>query len=73
MIGPATSTLNFGEVDSLFTEVSRETVWKIAGGFYVDLLCLMLQESEIGHFGPVLATRYTPNRGLSGLSRQSLE
>src|SRR5215204_7646976 len=34
----------------------------------------MLQESEIGHFRPLLlATRYTPNRGLSGLSRQSLE
>jgi hypothetical protein len=27
----------------------------------------------MGHFRPVLATRYTPNRGLLGLSRQSLE
>jgi hypothetical protein len=27
----------------------------------------------MGCFRPVLATRYTPNRGLLGLSRQSLE
>ncbi len=27
----------------------------------------------MGYFRPVLATRYTPNRGLLGLSRQSLE
>jgi hypothetical protein len=26
----------------------------------------------MGHFRPLLATRYTPNRGLFGLSRQSL-
>jgi hypothetical protein len=39
----------------------------------LDRLCLVLQEGEMGHFRPVLATRYTPNRGLLGLSRQSLE
>jgi hypothetical protein len=38
----------------------------------VDRLCLVLQECEMGHFRPLLATRYTPNRGLFGLSRQSL-
>jgi hypothetical protein len=27
----------------------------------------------MGHFRPLLTTRYTPNRGLLGLSRQSLE
>jgi hypothetical protein len=27
----------------------------------------------MGHFRPLLATRYTPNGGLLGLSRQSLE
>src|SRR5215212_9712126 len=39
----------------------------------LDRLCLVLQEGEMGHFRPLLATRYTPNRGLLGLSRQSLE
>src|SRR5215211_8876792 len=38
----------------------------------LDRLCFVLQESEMGCFRPVLATRYTPNRGLLGLSRQSL-
>jgi hypothetical protein len=33
----------------------------------------VLIEGEMGHFRPLLATRYTPNRGLLGLSRQSLE
>ncbi len=54
----------------LFTEVPGETVWKIAGGFLIACIS-WLQESEIEHFRPVLATRYTPNRALSGLSRQS--
>lgn len=35
-------------------------------------MCLVLQGDKMGHFRPVLATRYTPNRGLFGLSRQSL-
>src|SRR5215211_1393236 len=39
----------------------------------LDRLCVVLQEGEMGHFRPLLATRYTPNRGLLGLSRQSLE
>src|SRR5215216_6106538 len=40
----------------------------------VDRLCVVLQEGEMGHLSrPLLATRYTPNRGLLGLSRQSLE
>src|SRR5215212_6567036 len=39
----------------------------------LDRLCLVLQEGEMGHFRLLLATRYTPNRGLFGLSRQSLE
>src|SRR5215203_3001554 len=39
----------------------------------VDRLCVVLQEGEMGHFRPLLATRYTPNRGLLGLSRLSLE
>jgi hypothetical protein len=38
----------------------------------LDRLCLVLQESEMGHFRPVLATPYTPIRRLLGLSRQSL-
>src|SRR5215211_6826118 len=38
----------------------------------LDRLCVVLQEDEMGHFRPLLATRYTPNRGLLGLSRQSL-
>src|SRR5215212_1840291 len=38
----------------------------------LDRLCLALQEGEMGHFHPLLATRYTPNRGLLRLSRQSL-
>src|SRR5215208_6533310 len=39
----------------------------------LDRLCLVLQEGENVPSRPVLATRYTPNRGLLGLSRQSLE
>src|SRR5918999_6478932 len=39
----------------------------------LDRRCLLLQEGEMGHFRPVLATGYTPNRGLFGVSRQSLE
>src|SRR5215211_7953951 len=39
----------------------------------LDRLCVVLQEDEMGHFRPLLATRYTPNRGLLGLSRLSLE
>src|SRR5215211_9296770 len=39
----------------------------------LDRLCVVLQEDEMGHFRPLLATRYTPNRGLLELSRQSLE
>src|SRR5215208_2336775 len=38
----------------------------------LDRLCLVLQEGEMGHSRPVLATRYTPDRGLLGLSRQTL-
>src|SRR5215212_5622856 len=40
-------------------------------GRVLDRLCLVLQEGEMGHFRPLLATLYTPNRGLLGLSRQS--
>jgi len=39
----------------------------------LDGLCLVLQEGEMGDFRPVLATRYTPNLGPFGLSRESLE
>src|SRR3712207_2628931 len=37
-----------------------------------DRLCLVVQESEMVDIRPVLAIRYTPNRGLFRFSRQSL-
>jgi hypothetical protein len=53
-----------------FQTVSRDCLENTLKG--LDGLCLLASRERVGTFSPLLATRYTPNRGLSGLSRQSL-
>jgi hypothetical protein len=49
-----------------------ETVWKIAWRV-LNRQYLVTLEGESEHSRPVFATRYTPDRGLFGFSRQFLE
>ena len=66
--GPLASSIRYMDFGELFFRNSLENSWRV-----LDRLCLVAQEGEMGHLRPVLATRYTPDRGLFGFSRQSLE